>query len=285
MAMPSQLEPRFFRRLAGILASLGAIYIVFLAFLLLFQRHLMYFPDKTPFNPAQCKLEGFAPVSYQTDDGFVLKGFYAPPVTSHRLSLVFFHGNAGHLCQRAAKIQKWRSQGYGVMLAAYRGFHANPGSPTEPGLYSDARAAIKALEKSGIQRKNMVFYGESLGTGIAVQMATEGPSAAVVLDAPYTSLPDVGAYRYPFVPIFWIMEDKYLSINKIKNIKTSLLVLQAGKDFVIPPHFARKLYEAAEPPKKILLNPSAGHNTIYASDDIVEGIFAFLRDIEARPAR
>lgn len=265
----------------GIFASTAAIYFVFLAALLLFQRNLMYFPDKSEFTPSACKLDEFKPVPYSTADGLKLTGYVVPPKAPHKLMLVFFHGNASHLCVRAEKILKWRGEGYGIMLATYRGYHTNPGQPTEPGLYHDARAAIKALEAQGYSRANMVFYGESLGTGIAVQMATEGPAASVVLEAPYTSLPDVGSFRYPFVPIFWIMADKYESIKKIKNIKTPLLVLQAGKDFVIPPVFARRLYDTAEPPKKILLNENAGHTTIYSSDDVVHGIFTYLRDVEA----
>jgi fermentation-respiration switch protein FrsA (DUF1100 family) len=274
------LHPSFFKRLFGIFASIFAIYAVFLAILLLAQRSLMYFPDPTLFDPAANNLSGFDRLAYTTPDGLDIHGFYAPPSPPRHLTLVFFQGNAGNLANRADKIRQWRGEGYGVMLATYRGFHGNPGAPDEPGLYQDARAAIMALEARGMNRRDMIFYGESLGTGIAVQMASEGNPAGVILEAPYTSLPDVGAYRYPFVPIFWIMQDKYMSIEKVGKIRVPLLVLQAGRDYVVPSVFARRLYDAANEPKKILLNATAGHNTIYSSADLVRDMFLFMSDLE-----
>lgn len=278
------LEPNYFRRLLGIFGTILAIYVVFLALLVVMQRQLMYFPDDVRFNPAAYSLNDFTPLTYTTGDGFKLHGFYAPPKSPHKLTIVFFQGNAGNLGMRVDKIKRWREAGYGVMLATYRGFEGNPGSPTEPGLYLDARAAIDALKAQGANRPNMIFYGESLGSGVAVQMATEGAAAGVILEVPYTSIPDVGAYRYPFVPIFWMLWDRYESINKIKNVHAPILILQAGKDHVIPPVFARKLFDAAPAPKKIVTNPDAGHNNIYSTNVVVNSIFDFLNQIEQPPA-
>ena len=278
--MSLELEKHFFKRLFGILASVIAIYVIFLAILVLFQRHLMYFPDGQDFQPAKLGLSGFIRMDYSAPDGIRLHGFYAPRAAGRRLTILFLQGNAGNLNMRADKIRLWQKEGFGLMLATYRGYAGNRGSPTEPGLYQDARAAITTLQAAGIARKDMIIYGESLGTGLAVQMASEGPSAALILEAPYTSIPDVGQFRYPFVPIFWVMQDKFMSIAKIGNIHTPLLVLQAGQDYVIPPHFARKLYEAANSPKQILTNATAGHNTIYSSDEVVAGILSFMDGVE-----
>lgn len=278
--MSLALEKHFLKRLFGILASVIAIYVVFLAVLVLFQRHLMYFPDGQDFQPGKLGLLGFTRMDYAAQDGTRLHGFYSPRTPGRRLTILFFQGNAGNLNMRADKIRRWQKEGYGVMLATYRGYAGNRGSPTEPGLYQDARAAIATLEAAGITRKDTVIYGESLGTGIGVQMASEGPCAALVLEAPYTSIPDVGGFRYPFVPIFWVMQDKFMSIAKIGNIHAPLLVLQAGRDYVVPPHFSRKLYDAANSPKQILVNGTAGHNTIYSSEDIVVAIMNFLGNID-----
>jgi fermentation-respiration switch protein FrsA (DUF1100 family) len=274
------LEPHFIKRLFGIFICIFAIYVVFLAALVVGQRNLMYFPDAADFDPAKVGLPGFTRLTYRTADGVDIHGFYAPPIQPHRLTLIFFQGNAGSLGWRAEKIKHWRRYGFGVMLATYRGYAGNKGTPTEAGLYYDARAAIAALKPFGVTRNNMIFYGESLGTGIATQMAAEDPPAGVILETPYTSLPDVGTIRYPLVPIFWIMQDKYMSIDKIAHIKSPLLVIQAGKDHVIPPILAQRLFNAANPPKNFITNPSADHNTVYASPLIIEQIVGFLQKVE-----
>ncbi len=278
------LEPNYLRRLVGIFGTIFAVYIVFLAFLVLVQRQLMYFPDDIRFTPAAAHLEGFTELNYVTADGEKLHGFFAPPKAPRKLTIVFFQGNAQNLGVRIEKIKMWRDQGFGVMLATYRGFEKNPGSPSEAGLYQDARSAIDAVRKNGVPISNMILYGESLGTGVAVEMAAEmgavAPPAGVVLEVPYTSIPEVGAYRYPFVPIFWMLWDRYESVNKMKNIKAPVLILQAGQDKVIPPIFAKKLFEATQPPKSILTNIKAGHMEIYSSPDIVKGIFAFMSGLE-----
>lgn len=279
------LEPNYLRRLVGIFGTIFAVYIVFLAFLVLVQRQLMYFPDDIRFSPAAAHLDGFTELNYVTADGEKLHGFFAPPKAPRKLTIVFFQGNAQNLGVRVEKIKMWRDQGYGVMLATYRGFEKNSGSPSETGLYQDARSAIDAIRKNGVAISNMIIYGESLGTGVAVEMAAEmgtvAPPAGVVLEVPYTSIPEVGAYRYPFVPIFWMLWDRYESVTKMKNIHAPVLILQAGQDKVIPPIFAKKLFEAAQPPKSILTNIKAGHMEIYSSPDIVKGIFAFMNGLEA----
>lgn len=282
--MRSTLEPNYLRRLVGIFGTIFAIYVVFLAFLVLVQRQLMYFPDDIRFSPTQARLEGFTELNYVSADGIKLHGFFAPPKPNRKLTIVFFQGNAQNLGVRVEKIKMWRDQGYGVMLATYRGFEKNEGSPSETGLYQDARSAIEAIRQKGVPINNMIIYGESLGTGIAVEMAAEmgsvAPPAGVVLEVPYTSIPEVGAYRYPFVPIFWMLWDRYESVNKMKNIKAPVLILQAGQDKVIPPIFAKKLFEAAQPPKSMLTNIKAGHMEIYSSADIVKSIFAWMGDME-----
>lgn len=275
--MPLALDPHFLKRFFGMLASALAIYVVFLAVLVLGQERLMYFPDSTVFVPEDYQLKNFTRLDYLTADSMAVHGFYAPPEQGRRLTLVFFQGNAGHLGMRVHKIKAWRDQGYGVMLATYRGFHGNKGFPSEEGLYADARAGLGALREKGVRPEDMVFYGESLGTGIAVQMASEGQgTAGVILETPYTSIPDVGEYRYPFMPIFWIMRDKFNSLAKIKNVHVPLLILKAAHDHTVPPVFAEKLFAAANELKYIVSNPDADHNTVYNRADVVADIFLFL---------
>ena len=290
MGLP--LDQHFLRRLVGIFGTIFIVYVVMLAVLVGIQRNLMYFPDKERFVPADFGLPDFTELNYKTPSGQKIHGFFAPPKAPRRMTIVFFQGNAGNLGIRVDKIKMWREQGYGVVLATYRGFERNAGSPTEDGLYEDARTTINVAKDRGVRFADMILYGESLGTGIAVEMAAAmgklNPPGGVILEVPYTSIPEVGAYRYPFMPIFWLLWDRYDSASKIKNIEAPVLILQAGQDKVIPPIFAQKLFDAAKPPKTILTNINAGHMGVYSSADLVKGIFKFIDDIEktqaAKPA-
>lgn len=275
--MRQGLEPHYFRRLGGLLATTLAIYVVFLAMLVLFQRQLMYFPDNHDFEPQSYGFNNFSRIEYESDDGVTLHAFYAPAANPAKPVIVFFQGNAGNLGIRAEKIRMWLNWGYGVYLPTYRGYHGNAGSPTEQGLYSDARASLAALEnRFNIPRKHIVLYGESLGTGIATQMAEEGDEKAVVLEVPYTSIPDIGSARYPFVPIFWLAWDRFESYNKIRFIKSPLLILKAGHDTVIPSILAQRLFDRALEPKQLVVNPTADHMEIYSDNNVVTQIRAFL---------
>jgi fermentation-respiration switch protein FrsA (DUF1100 family) len=271
------LDPHYFRRFFGLIFASLAIYVVFLAVLVLLQRQLMYFPDPTDFKPEAYGFSGFERITYKTKDGLQLHGFYAPPLDKHKPTLIFFQGNAGDLGQRADKIKLWQEWGYGLFLPTYRGYHGNAGSPTEEGLYDDARAALRTLKDAfKIDRKDLIIYGESLGTGIAVQMAVEGDERGLVLEVPYTMVPDIGSHRYPFVPIFWLAWDRFESINKIRGIKSPLLVLKAGHDTVIPSILAQRLFDKAAEPKKLVTHPTADHMDIYTSPAVVNEIRKFM---------
>lgn len=279
--MRKGLEPHYFRRLGGLLATTLAIYVVFLAMLVLFQRQLMYFPDSHDFVPTDYGFTQFTRNEYTADDGVKLHAFYAPPSNPAKPVIVFFQGNAGNLGIRAEKIRMWLDWGFGAYLPTYRGYHGNAGSPTEQGLYSDARAALHALQDQfNINRKDIVLYGESLGTGIATQMAEEGDEKAVVLEVPYTSIPDIGSARYPFVPIFWLAWDRFESFNKIRFIKSPLLILKAAHDSVIPSILEQRLFDQALEPKQLVVNPTADHMEIYSDAHVVEQIHDFLDGIK-----
>ena len=154
--------------------------------------------------------------------------------------------------------------GYGIFLLGYRGFGGNPGQPSEHGLYRDARAAIHWLDIHGIDAGHIVLYGHSLGTGIAVQMATEIEARAVVLEAPYTSLPDTVELNVPLVRANWFMgKNYYNNIEKIGKIKEPLLIVQGDHDEVIPFKQGKDLFKAAPEPKQAYLIPEGGHSDLF----------------------
>jgi pimeloyl-ACP methyl ester carboxylesterase len=252
----------FIRRAAGWVFTLALAYVVFCAALGVMQKRLMYFPDPALFVPTEWALKELHPLTVTTEDGLTITSWYAPPRMPDKFTIVFFQGNAGHLGYRNYKVRPWLDAKYGVLMVGYRGF-GNPGEPSEEWLYSDARAAIEALRAKGVPEKALVLYGESLGTGVAVQMATEYNASALILESPYTSLPDVGEDRYPLVPVRVLMRDKFDSLSKIKDVHMPLLLMHGESDQIVPLKFGKMLFSAANEPKQAEFIPEAGHNDVY----------------------
>jgi len=244
-----------------ILWAIG-IYIAFMAFVYLYQRNLMYFPDTSKPALSQAGYEGIEEISVITGDDLDLTGWYKP-AENGKPTILWFHGNALHHAYRMSRAIPYMEEGYGVVLAGYRGFGGNPGKPTEQGLYDDARAYMRALIDSGMKEENIILYGESLGSGVAVQLATEFPDVkALVLEAPYTSTVDIGKMRFFYLPVSVLMKDRFESLGKISDVEAPVVVIHGQKDMVIPYRYGKKLYDAAGEPKMLLSYPAAGHNDL-----------------------
>ena len=246
-----------------VVAVLAAIYVLFVGLLFGLQRRLMYVPFGGVPNPVAAGVPEMRPVTLQTADGLALLAWWASPRSDLHPTLVYFHGNAGNLELRGHKLRPFLDAGFGTLLLAYRGFSGNPGSPTEAGIYEDARAALAFVTEAGIPRARVVLYGESLGSGVAVQMALEQRAAAVVLEAPYSSIADVASARFPFVPVRWLLRDRFDSAAKISEIRTPILIFAGGRDTIVPANFARRLFEAATEPKEFRFVPEATHLDFY----------------------
>lgn len=220
---------------------------------------------------------GMSEVSYRTADGLTLSGWYGA-ARGDLPTLVYFHGSAGYHGGRARLIAPYLDAGYGVLLAGYRGYGDNPGWPSESGLYDDGRAALDWLEESGATADRLVLYGESLGTGVAVQMAIERQTAALVLQAPFTSTVDVGEDMVPWLPVSAMMTDRYDNLSKIGRISMPLLVIHGEDDQIVPVRFGRELFDAAPDPKTAHFLPEAGHNNLadFAISDLVLDYLAAL---------
>ncbi|MBV8061533.1 MAG: alpha/beta hydrolase [Alphaproteobacteria bacterium] len=251
------------RRASGWVVTLLAVYVVFIGALFFMQKRLMYFPDTGRFVPSEWALPEMKPLTIHEDDGLTLNSWYRPVQKPGLFTIVFCQGNAGHLGYRNYKFRPWLDAGYGLLLVGYRGFGGNPGAPSEEGLYDDARSAIDAIRALGVKDKAMVIYGESMGTGVATQMATEVGASALILESPYTSVPDVGTDRYPMVPVHILLRDKYDSLSKIKDVHMPLLLMHGELDDVVPVKFGRRLFAAANEPKQVEYVPEAGHNNVY----------------------
>ena len=164
-------------------------------------------------------------------------------------TVLFFHGNAGSLENRIYKLNALSKLKLNYLIVAYRGFSGNKGNPTEEGLYKDARAAKYWLNLNNINDQNIILYGESLGTAIAIDLSKDYKFAGVVLESPFTSMIDLAQRYYPFFPVRFLLKDKYESKNKIKNIKSPILVLHGRKDKIVPFYMGEKIFEMANNPK------------------------------------
>jgi len=238
--------------------------------LYLFQRQLLYFPDRA--RPELFGLEqlGVREVTLSTEDGLSLLSWYLP-ARRGRPVIAYFHGNGGHIGYRAERLLRFAREGFGVLMAEYRGYGGNPGTPSEAGFFTDGRAALAFLDREGVAPNRLVLYGESLGSGVAVALAVEHDIAALVLEAPPTSVAEVAQCHFPYVPASRMVIDRFDSLSRIGRVKAPILVLHGERDRVVPVRYGRALLAAAPEPKEGWFAPEAGHEDLarYGSLDVV----------------
>ncbi len=245
-----------------ILISIAGAYVIFVGALYLFQRSVIYQPDRTRPEPGYYGVPEMTAVDLETEDGLDLLAWWRPPSDGTQPVLVFFHGNAGHIGHRGDKVRYYLGRGWGVLLVAWRGYGGNPGNPTEKGLYADGRAALGFLRDREISPSRQVAYGESLGAAVVVELARETRFGAVVLEAPFTSVADVAQAMYRFVPVRPLVRDRFDSIDKISQVSSPLLVIHGEADKIIPVGHGRRLHGAANDPKTAHFVPAGGHNDL-----------------------
>lgn len=249
-----------------------------------FQRRLVYFPATDPPIPAGDVEE----VSYVTDDGVELAGWFAPAQSDATATVVVLPGNAGNRAARLPLARALSNRGLSVLLVDYRGYGGNPGSPSEEGLIADARAAVSYLEtRPDVDSGRLVYFGESLGAGVALAVAVTDPPSALVLRSPFTSLTDVGAHHYPWLPVSALARDRYPSIDVIEQIVTPVLVVVGDGDRIVPPAQSRRLYDAARGEKRMLVIDGAGHNdfALLAGDELIDATVEFVEEVLASEGR
>jgi len=263
------------KKLMDYLLAALLIYLLVMALTFFIQRSFMYFPDTARQDPALFQASNMDIINVTTADGLSLQGWYQAPQDQEKPVIVFFHGNGSHMGLSALKTSQMRAQGYGAMLIAYRGYAGNEGKPSEKGLYKDARAFIDwVINEQNIPQERLVLYGESLGSGVAVEMAVNDypDIAGVILEAPYTSFIEMARRTHFWLPLDLLMRDRYETIDKIANVKAPILVLHGKRDMIVPYRFGKEVFEAAPEPKIMKTYKEAGHNDQFmhgASDDIL----------------
>lgn len=256
----------------------GGIYLSIGLVMFLAQRSLMYVPEAVRTDP---KTEGLRDVEERrlnTGDGHEVIVWYGEAKPGQP-TLLYFHGNAGALVTRSERMAKYMQRGRGFYIMSYRGYSGSTGKPSEAANVSDAKRAYDDLVSLGVSPHDIIIYGESLGSGVAVQVAAEKPCGGLVLDAPYTSIVDVAAAQYPWLPVRPMLLDRYESMHYIGRVRCPVLVIHGEKDEIIPVAMGRALFAKANEPKQIVTFPNAGHadHWMYGSYDAINSWVDTLR--------
>jgi uncharacterized protein len=264
--------------LLRLIAIAAVLYVAFVALLYMMERTFLYPASSYRTTATEAGLPGFQDLTLATADGERLVAWWKPPEPG-RAVLVYFHGNGGSLWNRRFRARLLAEDGRGLLLVSYRGYSGSTGTPTESGLREDARAAY-AWATERVEPSRVVLYGESLGSGVAVRLASERPVGGVVLEAPYTSTADIAKLTYWFVPVELLMRDQFRSIDFIDDIKAPLLVLHGERDGLIPIRLGERLFQAAREPKRFVRLPNVSHVDVLEAGGLAP-VRAFLSEVEA----
>ena len=246
-----------------LLSSCIFLYALLILVLFFMQRSFLYFPSNEKLDLSKAVVTGLEEVKLETADGLVLTAWFMKPEPARNgETFLLFHGNAGHIGHRVEKFRRILEAGYGFLFLEYRGYGGNPGKPSEAGLNFDAQSALDFLSRREIPDEKVILYGESLGCGIAVKVATERHFAAVILEAPYTSIADVAQRHYWFLPARWLVRDRYETLGIIKLITSPIVVMHGEQDDIIDVSFGKRVFDAAPEPKTPWFIEGAGHNNL-----------------------
>ncbi len=231
--------------------ALVCFYVLIVLVLFFFQGNLLYHPSVNNYIKDQTAKEptGIEKVRITTKDKIDLIGWFYSNNMENSKTILFFHGNAGSLENRTYKLNHFKNLNLNFLIIAWRGFNGNSGKPNELGLYEDAKSAIGWLKEKGIKEKNIILYGESLGTGVAIEVAQNKNYAGVILESPFTSMVNMGKKYYPFFPVSLLLKDKFESYKKINKVFVPILIMHGKVDNIVPFHMGKKMYELANKPK------------------------------------
>jgi fermentation-respiration switch protein FrsA (DUF1100 family) len=257
------------------------VYVLVVAVVFTVQRKLIYLPSASLHLAREEALPEAKDVVLTTADGLRLGAWLVegPPGEGPRTAILVFDGNAGDRSLRAPLARALAATGASVLLFDYRGYGGNPGAPSEEGLRADARAARDYVDRlPGHGDARIVYFGESLGTAVALALATERPPDALILRSPFPALADVAAVHYPYLPVRLLLRDRFDCLAAARALPCPALVLAGSADRVIPERLSRELLEALAGPKCYVQVPGADHNDpdLFTGPAVIEGIRAFL---------
>lgn len=240
-------------------------YVLIAAFMYVTQRSHQYFPARQGPTASAAGLLGVEDVRLASGDGETLQAWYSP-ARPGKPTILYFHGNGGEITDRTERFAAYQAQGFGVFFLSYRGYGASTGSPTEKGLVDDAGAAYDWLMARGVAADEVMLVGESLGSGVAVQLAAGRKVRALALEAPFASAANVAAAAYWWLPVRLLMKDKFDSSALIDKVKAPILVIHGDLDGVVPLSEGQALFARANEPKEMVVIPGGNHGSIFSPE-------------------
>jgi len=230
------------------ISSIILVYLVVISFIYFYQRSLLYHPSENNYLDEKINFN-YQEIFIRTDEDIKLKSWFIEKDLEKFKTILLFHGNAGNLFNRVYKLNELSTLDLNILIISWRGFSGNKGKPTENFLYHDAEEAVKWLNNRGINNKNIILYGESLGTGVATELGQRNVFGGIILESPFTSMAKAAKIYYPYLPINLLLKDRYDSIEKIQGITTPILIMHGKKDNIVPQKMGLELFEKANKPK------------------------------------
>ena len=252
-------------------------YLAVLIFLYFNQRNLMYHPNENNYSDDQL-LVNIDKVKILTEDNIKLLGWFHEKDLKNYKTILYFHGNAGSLENRIHKLNHFGNMDVNFLIIAWRGFSGNEGSPSEVGLYQDGESALKWLYNRGVLEKDIVIYGESLGTGVATHLSQNRNFAGVILETPFTSMVDAAKKFYPYIPVDILLKDKFDNKKKIKNINSPMLIMHGEADQIVPFSMGKKIFEIANKPKFSYFTKYDDHMMEY-DENLIKVLNSFFKSL------
>lgn len=249
-----------------------------------FGRFAAIYPfDPTYVSPANAGIPAIRALDFNSFDQTKLVIWTKHP-RDGKPTIVYFHGNAGNLAGRAQRFDRLIARGYGVIAMAYRGSSGSHGSPSQDVIIKDSQFLIENLDGLGFPKATkLIYYGESLGTGVAIQLAVTHPPTAMILEAPFTSITDLAVKQFPIFPIRYVMDQNWDSLSAIKQINSPLLILHGRDDQLIPFTHAQSIFDASKSSKKTLkIMMNTNHLNIWSVIG-QKSIYKFILDHNINP--
>ena len=259
------------------ISSIILVYSAIILFVYFYQRSLLYHPSENNYLNDKINFS-YEEIFIETDKNIKLKSWFIEKNLEKSKTILFFHGNAGNLFNRVYKLNELNKLDLNILIISWRGFSGNEGKPTEKNLYHDAEEAVKWLNKRGVNNKNIILYGESLGTGVATELGKRNIFGGIILESPFTSIAKAAKIYYPFLPINLILKDRYDSIEKIQSITAPILIMHGKKDNIVPQKMGLELFEKANEPKFNYFPENDDHMMEY-NGELLNNIKLFISKI------
>jgi uncharacterized protein len=274
------------KRAKTLIVTLAACLLVLLM-LRWFEHSQVYHPSRTMDATGDKLGRPFEDVWFRADDGVGLNGWYFPANTNApraHLAVLVCHGNAGNISHRLDTCAAMLATGANVFLFDYRGYGRSKGRPSEEGTYCDAQAAYQWLRQRSFASTNIIAFGESLGGGVAAELAVREPVGGLVLQSTFTSIPDIAAELFPWLPVRWLGKIRYDTRTKLPRLHLPVLMMHSRLDEIVPFHHGQRNFAAAKQPK-LFWELTGGHNDPLADrQHFIDGLEQFLRMVTSGTA-